>query len=314
MHWRRLAVSILTIAVLTTACKSDTKTASAGADGAVAPASPGAPAALDPLDPAAPASTIAGGSAPPTSAGRTATTVRGGAATTLAPGATADPHASAQVALDQYLDGLRSENYSSAMAASGDGPRLLAFVRSLLKSLNTQAGAASTFDYTERTYAPAAVTADRVVFSGRALLKQTTTTKSGERKEARVPIGEIGVVRRSDRWFVTELVWEGKPVEFTASTSRADVGNGVTARLAGNVRFGTTSAVVLSFETDRQMAIRIEKDRLKSSGFEDASTFRALVQGYAYFTYPRRAGAPRAWSGDVTVQPGSARPISMNFG
>lgn len=309
MGWRRLVVSVVALAVVATGCKSDTRTESAGTDGRILPATPGA---LAPLDPDAATSTVPGASVTTTIVGRSPTTA-GTAPATVAPGAPDDPRASAQVALDQYLDGLRSENYPSAMTVAAEGPRLLAFVRSLLKNLNAQAGATSTFEYVERGYVPVAATADRVVFSGRALLKQTTTTKSGERKEARVPIGEIGVLRRGDRWFVTEVVWEGRPVEFTGSNGRADAGSGVTARLAGTVRFGNTSAVVIGFETPRPTAIRIEKDRLKGAGFDDASTFRALVQGYAYFTYPRRPGTPRTWSGEITVQPGSARAISMDF-
>jgi hypothetical protein len=158
------------------------------------------------------------------------------------------------------------------------------------------------------------VTPERVVFTGRAVLRQATTTKSGERRSTEVDMGEVAVVYRFDRWLVAELVWEGKPVEYSPSSAQVDLTQGVKARLAGAVRFGTTTAVVVGFQTDKNLAVRVEKDKLHGAGYNDSSTFRALVNGYALFNYPRKAGAPRTWTAEISVKPDAPRPVSMAFG
>ena len=126
-------------------------------------------------------------------------------------------------------------------------------------------------------------------------------------------MGEAAVVYRNDRWLVSELVWEGKPVEYSPSSAQADLTQGVKARLAGAVRFGATTAVVVAFQTDQNLSVRIENDKLRGPGYDSASTFRSLVNGYALFNYPRKT-APRSWTADIAVKPDAARPVSMSFG
>lgn len=312
MRARTLVAVLTAAALLLAACKGDKAPTPPPADGSLA-----ATATTLGVDPS------------PEPTNQSSTTTSAGAAVTspgappapttsrpVAPGAatTEDPKTAAQTALDAFLDGLQAEDYQGAIRASADGPRLLAFVRSLLKALNQQAGATSTFTYAERRYTPAAVTAERVVLTGKAVLRQTTVTKTGERQSTEVDLGEAAVVLRSGRWYVAELVWEGKPVEFTPSSAEAELSQGVKARLAGVVRFGSTAAVVVGFQTDKNLAVRIEKDRLRGGGYDNASTFRALVNGYGLFNYVRKGGVPRTWTAEIAVKPDPARPVSMAFG
>ncbi len=233
--------------------------------------------------------------------------------TTVRPSESAPITADAQAALDQYLDGLETESYTAAMEASTEGPRLLAFVRSILKASNEKAGASSSFAYTERDYRVDAVTSDRVTFVGRAVLRQTTTLDSGEKRTASVVIGDVGVRRRGESWLLTEMVWDGAPVQYSPSGDVQAVNDDVSLRLAGAVRFANATVVIVAITADKEVHLRFTKDRLAGSGFSNASKSGALVTAYGYFSYPRTDAAPTRWSADVTVDDDPARRVALTF-
>lgn len=295
---RNAAVLVVTAGLVLAGCggggNDDDDAGRGGAKGRVAPAS----STTAPDDSAAsatsttgggPATSVAGGPATP------ATTVASGAAAAASPQA-----APATAALNEYLDALAAERYGDAMRVSTDGPRMLAFVRSLLKAFNETQGGRSTLTYTARSFTVATAAADRVAFSGRAALQ--TTTQAGERSGTSSAELTDPAVRFGTTWRVGELTLDRRPVTYHPSGREVRHPKApLTLRIVGALNSGTSTAVVVELRPDSPAEVHIDEDALKYSTGARNSTVRLLSGSFAYFSYKRQDDRPTEWRAVVTV-------------
>ena len=224
----------------------------------------------------------------------------------------ADPAAAA--ALAKYLDGMAAELYGDSMAASTGGPRMLAWVRGLLKRSNDQAGLKTTFAYTERAFAPVAASASRVQFKGKATLKGTTRPNKGPAVTTEVTFTDPVVTAAAGAWRVAEVLFQGKPVVWHEATTTGIHPRGpTTVRLYGALAYESLVAVVIGFEVKRDFAFSIRDDALVHAGRTAAEGNDRTAGPYAYFSYPRRDDRPQRWRGTFTIDDSSPQVITLNF-
>lgn len=306
---RNVAVLVLTASLVLAGCGGgggdDDDTGGGGARGRVTPGS----STTAPDDAASATSTTGGGTATSAANGpaTTATTVAAG------PAAAASPQAApATAALNEYLDALAAERYGDAMRVSTDGPRMLAFVRSLLKGFNDTQGARSTLTYTARSFTVATAAADRVAFSGRAVLQ--TTTQAGERSGTSSAELTDPAVRFGTTWRVAELTLDRRPVTYHPSGREVRHPKApLTLRIVGALNSGTSTAVVVELRPDSPAEIQIDEDALKYSTGARNSTVRLLSGSFAYFSYKRQDDRPTEWRAVVTVD-GTEAVVRIPFG
>ena len=299
------------VTTLTAACGGggdDKPGPEAGAKGRIAPG----PASTIFADASSTTSVVAEGASTTTGAGGRAATTRPGQ---TAPSSTTPPGASPEVqataALNAYLDGLASERYGDAMNASAEGPRMVAFIRSLFKTYNESKGGTSTLKYTTRNFTIASAPADRITFSGRAVLAQTT--RSGDRSATSNSEIRDPVTRNAGGWKVADLLLDGKPVVLHRSDKETrHPGAPVSMRLVGALNSANSTGVVVAFAADKGARVQVDQDVLAFGAATRPSTVRILAGSYAYFSYARRDDRPTEWRARVTID-GSAAQIKISF-
>lgn len=246
----------------------------------------------------------------------TTTVIRGPAGRPAATSTTVSPaeaRRAATAALDAYLDALAAEAYVDAMAASEDAPRALAYTRRLQQAFNRSRGGTSSARYTTRRFEAAAVTPDRVGFTGRAVLR--VTTRQGEREAAATSeLAEPVVVRSGEGWRVSALTFDGAPLTFHPSgQAAAHPSPGLELRLHGALDVGLTTVVLASLESDREMPVQLDADQLRrTSGPAAKATVRFLVGADAYFSYDRSDPPPASWQVRVAAD-GRTATLKLAF-
>lgn len=226
------------------------------------------------------------------------------------------PEQLARASLDAYVDGLTSQTFGRAMAASTGAARRLALVRLVLAEHNRIRGGSTTVELVERRLDVAAVRGNRITFRGAAVLRSTVVGADGVASPASERrISDPVVVRAGSDWLVSGFSWEGRPIVANEGGQTLSL-HGVEFRLEGSIVFGDVIGIVVLLVADGTRSVQVDADRLRVGDVEAPSGFRTLIggqPGVLYMTYPRKEAPPRSWRANVVIDDGGSAEVMLAF-